>query len=588
MSINNVQVIRFYTEKSEPLNTMEPIPFILEYRNTGSTTVSPVPARILLGSRIKSVNLPGIAPGKTNRITIQLTNNINENLEQIGVRISDKDILAGAIKHYRWKGIIDARVGSVSRDSSQPLFWIDGQVQGTYKVQIANYGTKDVTGAKVRIQANHVGIGSATVNIPARRIITVSFPVQSSNGGRSPLRFTVFHENKVIATGDTSIGINSYNNNMKVVSLECEKSSFEMNEPAQLKVRVRNNGELPIANLTAEFKDLTIGSILGSTTFKGLIEVGSEVERKIQINNEANRDEMTLQVTLDPKRTLSDTNLSDNKKNTTIRWGNASQFISQNEVNNFLQTYNLSSSSKAAQALNLINSKYASKSPVQQYASGTIVYVAEGAGNYQDRNILGHPDGRFGAATFVIRNGKVVHFTPHASTLADDPMNLHRNEGYKASILPGIYYGKSYLHLGKYPCLRLNDNKEDLELSNDSSIPSLYYDVWTSNGGTKNALGIHLHAASINSKTHASSEGCITICKNLPKHISGDTAHYYNEFGMAAGFMTSEKQTASYTSYNKIKQQNALVIIDRSLMDDSKLDNIFIGANSEFKSLVRG
>lgn len=125
MHNDDIWVIRFYTEKPDPLPTQKPIPFVLEYKNGGKHRIDPVYAKVLLGSEVQTIRLPGIRPGRTNRLVLHLTNSISEKIESVGIRISEKDILPGAMKGYTWRGKVDkaSMNNSIVSMEKQPVYY---------------------------------------------------------------------------------------------------------------------------------------------------------------------------------------------------------------------------------------------------------------------------------------------------------------------------------------------------------------------------------------------------------------------------------------------------------------------------------
>lgn len=317
--LKDVRVLRFYTEEPEPLKTNTPIKFVLEYDNTGSTRVSSVPAKIHLGKRqVKNVTLPGIDAGKINRINLVLTNNITEELGAVGVSISDKDTQS-AFKNYTWIGTTDVRFRDIVRDMSEPLIQVEDEVYGTYKVSVANYGTKPIKEAELTTMVQYKTVGKVKVNIDARSMINLSFPIRRRGGLTTRVDFLLKVDGKTIATSNQSIITEKLENDVEIVRLSKSKSTYELGEPAELTLTARNNSEYPIANLKVSVDNETTNSSIGTFTFNGLFEPNEERTRKIQINA-GNLRSARFKFTLDPDNDIRDIDKKDNEQTIAVKW----------------------------------------------------------------------------------------------------------------------------------------------------------------------------------------------------------------------------------------------------------------------------
>ncbi len=328
MSINNFRVVRFYTNKAQPLLTSKPISFLLEYQNNSSRDTSVVPAEIHLGDRIQKVNLPGIKANTTQRITLQLTNNISEELDKIGVRISVNDS-SEAFKTYTWKGVLDINIGEVYLDGGSDQIQTDDEIYSQYKVQIDNVGTKRARSVECEIFVDNKKVG--TVNIPEiapRRRVTVQFPIQRKAGTAS-CAFKVKENGILVDNKIVNVVVSKISNDAQVVSFTPQKITFSMNEPGKLDLVVRNNGEHGIANLKTAINlvDVDTGKVLsriGTFRFSGVLSPGSSATKIIQINNANKEREIGLKVSVGYDDKINDTNSSNNEKYALLKFTGAS------------------------------------------------------------------------------------------------------------------------------------------------------------------------------------------------------------------------------------------------------------------------
>jgi len=151
--MKNIKPIDFYTESDEPLMTREGIRFFFKYKNIGTEEVEKVKAEILMGKAIRNVSLPGIAPQEEKTVEMVLTNNISDELSEVGVRLGTEPE-DGIMKTYKWYGKVDIQIGELERFEDK-----DTDTEVFYQMLIHNKGTRRAHNIQITIEKDNEHYG---------------------------------------------------------------------------------------------------------------------------------------------------------------------------------------------------------------------------------------------------------------------------------------------------------------------------------------------------------------------------------------------------------------------------------------------
>lgn len=212
-----------------------------------------------------------------------------------------------------------------------------------------------------------------------------------------------------------------------------------------------------------------------------------------------------------------------------------------NTVDGVAAQYGISKNSDAYKALQLINSKYASKMSASE-KEGTFVFLFEGVGNNKSASA------RMNAMCVVVKQGNVVYLNQNCSTIPDYPFNPEKNDGTPMpTIKSGIYNFTTVNHRGQYAALNVSGAKV-LRFKNQNDMYS------------STSAGINVHrrdSDSIAPKNQGwvNSAGCLLI----GKAGTGCTAEYAR-FIQAVGIVWDN--AAGNAKYSN--QVSGKIIIDRT------------------------
>lgn len=223
--------------------------------------------------------------------------------------------------------------------------------------------------------------------------------------------------------------------------------------------------------------------------------------------------------------------------------------VSQSEINAAASKYNISTSSNAYKALNLINSKYASQ--LKNNANGTNVFLFEGVGANSSASV------RMNAMCVVVKNKKIVYINKYSSTIPDNPFKPSLNDNTAVpTMVSGIYDFTSTNHQASksvssryipYAALHIVDRSNNVLRHNSSS--SYYY-------STSTAINVHGRSGA-RTTTSKNSLGCIIIGDIFSKY-----ANEYSDFIKAVGVVPSNTTVTKATKCSS--WPTGKIIIDRS------------------------
>lgn len=198
-------------------------------------------------------------------------------------------------------------------------------------------------------------------------------------------------------------------------------------------------------------------------------------------------------------------------------------FISTAKLQAAASSYGFSTSSNPYKALQLINSKYASKLTSAQ-KSGVLVFLFEGVGNDSSASK------RLNAMCVVVKNGNIAYLNRNCSTIPDYPFDPSKNDGTAMpTIKSGIYSFTTTNHLSKYAALNVT-NAQVVRFNSKSS----YYD------STSAAINIHRRSTDYIPSSSAgwvNSAGC-SIVGLTGTGSSGEYANFIKSVGIVGSSAT--------------------------------------------------
>lgn len=241
-------------------------------------------------------------------------------------------------------------------------------------------------------------------------------------------------------------------------------------------------------------------------------------------------------------------------ENTQIVDPNSSKntWISTSALKSAASKYDIDTDSEAYEALESINTKYASKFSTAE-KKGTLIFMFEGVGSDSSSS------NRMNAMCVVVQNGKITYINQNSSTIPDYPFDPSHNKGENNEDIPmptlksGIYSFTTVNHGNKSPYAALKvSNAKVLRFRNTSD----FYD--------STSTGINVHRRSTNdiapqNATWANSSGCILIGKSGTAS-SSEYAKFIQTIGIVG---SSAKGNAKYST-----KVTGKIVVDRTYAAD--------------------
>jgi len=202
--MSTIKLLEFYTEIKEPLMTNEGIRFFLKYQNVSSESIKHTDVEIIMGTVIRPVSIPGLDSQEIKTVEMILTNNISDELKEVGVRLigNPNDSI---INKYQWIGQSNVQIGELERHEE-----MDTETERYYQVIIHNKGTRRAQDTQIVIEKDNEYYGDILIPELAPKISTpVNLALLSKKEGLFKLGITArkLKQNKMLASRSFHIQI---------------------------------------------------------------------------------------------------------------------------------------------------------------------------------------------------------------------------------------------------------------------------------------------------------------------------------------------------------------------------------------------